>query len=62
MLPPKAGIKMLLLVCTFEKSPLYTIIEGKWKTGARDLSADVRSALIAGPVFAFRKPEGVLVG
>jgi hypothetical protein len=47
MLPPEAGIRTLLLLCSFEKSPLYARIEGQWSEGARNLSAQVRNALIA---------------
>jgi hypothetical protein len=47
MFPSKAGIQILLLVCAFEKSAAYERIEGQWDKGARNLSVEMHSALIA---------------
>jgi hypothetical protein len=52
-------LAFLVLGCPFRSTEAYARLEARWDTGERNLGADVRDALLAGPLFEFSQPIAI---
>jgi hypothetical protein len=49
-------VTFVVLGCAFRSTGAYAQLEARWDAGGRNLAADVRDALIAGPLLEFSQP------
>lgn len=51
----------LVLGCAFRSTEAYAKLEARWDAGERNMAADVRDALLAGPLLKFSQPVATLI-
>jgi hypothetical protein len=58
-MPARGGVSFYVVANAFHPTTTYEQLAARWDAGERDISADVRDALVAGPLLEFAEPVAI---
>jgi hypothetical protein len=58
-MPDRNGVSFYVVATAFQPTTTYALLAARWDAGERDMGADVRDALLAGPLLEFAEPVAI---
>ena len=58
-MPDRDGVSFYVVTSAFQPTTTYAQLASRWDAGERDVAADVRAALVAGPLLEFAEPVAI---
>jgi hypothetical protein len=58
-MPDGNGVSFYVVASAFQPTTTYALLAARWDAGERDMGADVRDALVAGPLLEFAEPVAI---
>ena len=60
-MPDRKGVSFHVVASAFRPTTTYALLAARWDAGERNMGADGRDALVAGPLLEFAEPVAMLV-